>query len=57
MIGHITCGVVSGLSTWLIGKAYYAFRIDGGIYGTDKEINKKIAAGAKAFKKETKVFR
>ena len=43
MIGHITCGVVSGLSTWLIGKAYYAFRIDGGIYGTDKEINKKIS--------------
>ena len=57
MIGHITCGVVSGLSTWLIGKAYYAFRIDGCIYGTDKEINKKIAAGAKAFKKETKVLR
>jgi len=57
MIGHVICGVISGLSVWLIGKAYWAFRIEGGIYGTDKEINKKIAAGAKAIKNETKFIR
>jgi hypothetical protein len=56
MIGHIICGVISGLSAWLIGKAYWAFRIEGGIFGTDKEINKKIAAGAKLIKKEAKVI-
>ena len=56
MVGHIAAGVISGLSAWLIGKAYWAYRIDGGIYGTDKAINKQIAAGAKAIKKEAKVI-
>lgn len=51
MIGHIACGVISGLSTYVVGKAYWEFRVEGGIYGTDKEINKKIAAAAKAVNK------
>ena len=31
--------------------------MEGGIFGTDKEINKKIAAAAKAVKRETKGIR
>ena len=52
MIGHIICGIVAGLSCWFVGKAYYEFRLEGGIFGTDKEINSQIKGFAKTMKKE-----